>query len=365
MFKSISFYVGKDTISLYGKEFPLGALSVEIINTPICETGELLCLLKQGTFLCEQFEGTKACYYLFRANQIFLQLETRLRAYPLLALLQQEQSPLWNTTVLHRKNWPVFRDYFSQFRSILNSILDFQYVITDFTSRHILPMESLSVSNLSLAARNLMEQPYFIFCSPVEKKEQIRVLSFPYSNNQPIVLDYQVQESPAGSGNFQITEAYTTDQLLMLLKIDFYRALTAGHIIRRCEYCGRYFLLTRAYHTKYCDNPAPDNPKYTCAQMGYRASRKKEKAKDDPKAEALRRCLQRITKDCSRGIITAEEKQRLKEKARDLYHQAKIRSGTSYEEFEKFLASEQLYPLCGVTRQTKPVGHPKKEAVRS
>lgn len=43
----------------------------------------------------------------------------------------------------------------------------------------------------------------------------------------------------------------------------------------------------------------------------------------------------------------------------------KIRSGTSYDELEKSLASEQLYPLCGVIRQTKPVGHPKKETVRS
>lgn len=365
MFRKISFYVGKETISLYGQVFPLGALSVEIINIPFCEIGELYPLLEKGKLFCEQYEGSRASYFLFRAIQTFLQVENRLRKYPLLRLLQQEPSPFWRTTVLRHEDWPVFQEYFSRFKSILDSLQQFQSVITDFTLKYVLPMESLSVSNLSLAARRLTDQNYFIFYPRKDEEDELRFLSVPYAHNQPMVLDFQVRELPAGSGNYQITEAYTTDRLLMLLKIDFYRALNTGHIIRRCEYCDRYFLLTKAYHTKYCDNPAPDNPKYTCAQMGYRASRKKEKSEDDPKAESLRRCLQRITKDCSRGIITAEEKDRLKEKARDLYHQAKIRSGTGYEEFEKSLASEQLYPFCGVIRNAKPVGHPKKETVRS
>ena len=155
------------------------------------------------------------------------------------------------------------------------------------------------------------------------------------------------------------------ESLLMLLKIDFYKALEAGHLIRRCEYCGRVFLLAKRLHTKYCDNPAPDNPKYTCAQMGYRLTRRKEEPGDDPKADALRRCLNRIAKDCSRQIITAEDKDLLKAKVEELYHAAKIRSGVTYEEFEESLKSKNLYPLCGVTRKSNPVGHPKKETVRS
>ncbi len=147
----------------------------------------------------------------------------------------------------------------------------------------------------------------------------------------------------------------------MLLTVDFYKALGAGHLIRQCEYCGRFFLLTKRLHTKYCDNPAPDNPKYTCAQLGYQKSRKKEQPEDDPKADSLRRCLNRIAQDCSRKRITPEERDRLKAKANEIYHEAKIRSGVTYEEFEKSLASENLYSLCNVIKKSNPVGRPKAE----
>lgn len=143
------------------------------------------------------------------------------------------------------------------------------------------------------------------------------------------------------------------------MKTDFYEALKAGFIIRQCEYCGRCFLLKKAYHTKYCDNPTPDNPKYTCAQLGYRKRGIKEIIADNPKAQSLQRCLDRIEKDCTRKIITAEEKEMLSQKARDMYHRAVTKSGVSNEDFEKTLATKELNPKCGVIRKTKRRGRPK------
>jgi hypothetical protein len=176
-----------------------------------------------------------------------------------------------------------------------------------------------------------------------------------------VELKFETVASDSGTNEFQVLEKYTTESLLMLLTVDFYKALGAGHLIRQCEYCGRFFLLTKRLHTKYCDNPAPDNPKYTCAQMGYQKSRKKEHTKDDPKADSLRRCLNRITQDCSRKRITPEERDGLKAKANEIYHEAKIRSRVTYEEFENALASKNLYPLCSVIRKSNPVGRPKAE----
>lgn len=111
------------------------------------------------------------------------------------------------------------------------------------------------------------------------------------------------------------------------MKTDFYKALEAEYIIRLCEYCGRFFLLKKAYHTKYCDKPAPDNPKYTCAQLGYHCKGVKETVADNPKAQSLNLCYKRIDKDLSRRIITAEERGILYAKAKDLYHNAKITPG--------------------------------------
>ena len=220
-------------------------------------------------------------------------------------------------------------------------------------------MKELTPSNLSNAATKLNCDYY-----RMDFPENNEIDFFPYPNS-PIELNFKLVDADSNADHIQVLEEYTTGSLLMLLKIDFYKALEVGHLIRRCEYCGRVFLLTKRLHTKYCDNPAPDNPQYTCAQMGYRLTRKKEDPGNDPKADSLRRCLNRITKDCSRQIITEEDRDLLKAKAEELYHSAKIRSGVTYEEFEESLKSKNLYPLCGVIRKSNPVGHPKKETVRS
>ena len=68
---------------------------------------------------------------------------------------------------------------------------------------------------------------------------------------------------------------------------------------------------------------------------------------------------------CFPLMISGVPKAQAKEKAKELYHDAKIRSGVTYEEFETSLASKNLYPLCGVKKKSNPVGHPKKETVRS
>ena len=135
-------------------------------------------------------------------------------------------------------------------------------------------LPELNANSISDAMKLLTDHYYTIYFP--DKK---RCLFYPYHNNRPIKLGFKNQVSP--SGEYQIVETYTTENLLMLLKIDFYKALEAGHMIRQCAYCGRFFLLTKRLHTKYCDNPAPNSPEYTCAQMGYRLTRRKEKPEDE------------------------------------------------------------------------------------
>ena len=182
-----------------------------------------------------------------------------------------------------------------------------------------------------------------------------------YTYSDPVFLRLIPRETTPGSGVFKVYEYYETTSLQAMLKLDFYKALEAGHLIRRCEYCGRHFLLRKGYHTKYCDRPNPDNPKYTCAQLGYRMRGIKEGAEDSPLTQALYHCFQRIDKDKTRGAITAEEREMLREKAKELYHEARVTAGTTYAAFNESLSKENLYPLCGVQRRSKPRGRPRKE----
>ena len=180
-----------------------------------------------------------------------------------------------------------------------------------------------------------------------------------YARSDKMQIEYIPRETYEGSGEYKIYTYYQVNRLQAFLKTDFYEALKAGFIIRQCEYCGRCFLLKKAYHTKYCDNPSPDNPKYTCAQLGYRKRGIKETIADNPKAQSLQRCLDRIEKDCTRKIITARDKDLLNKTVRDMYHRAVTQSGISNEDFEKSLATNVLYPKCGVIRKTKRRGRPK------
>lgn len=346
MFDSISFAISRKTICLYGREFLLGTLSTQVLNISHHQIMELYHLLKQGQSFCEQYENTEDVSILDQARIRYQELEYLLRQHPMLALLLDADCLLPKIPDVYHDWYPYIAACFSHAGDVLDSIQTFHDLVGHFIKSFILSPQSLTAGNLATLIRN----------------GDLHRMNSPDS---PIELTFDMTAETLGNKDFQILEQYRTGSLLMLLKIDFYKALEARHLIRRCEYCGRFFLLPKRLHTKYCDNPAPDHPQYTCAQMGYRLTRRKENTEDDPKADALRRCLNRITKDCSRGIITAEEKESLKVTAEELYHAARIRSGVTYEAFEESLKSQNLYPLCGVIRNSRPVGHPKKETIRS
>lgn len=247
-----------------------------------------------------------------------------------------------------------YKNFCSMYERILSDIQSFKNTIYNFIDFYLSKLQKLNSNNYASALHNFLNHPSAIklIANPITDTGL-------FTNADSVTLRYIPRETLKGSGEFKIYEYYEVQSLQTLLKTDFYKALEAGYIIRRCEYCGRFFLLNKAYHTKYCDKPAPDNPNYTCAQLGYHYKGVKETVADNPKAQSLNRCYKRIDKDLSRRIITAEEREILYAKAKDLYHHAKITPGISNEEFEKSLASGNLYPLCNVIRKTNPRGRPK------
>lgn len=253
-----------------------------------------------------------------------------------------------------KAKWEYYKNFCSMYERILSDIQSFNNTIYNFIDFYLSKIQKLNSNNYTSALHNFLNHPSAIklIANPITDTGL-------FTNADSVTLRYIPRETLKGSGEFKIYEYYEVQSLQTLLKTDFYKALEAGYIIRRCEYCGRFFLLNKAYHTKYCDKPAPDNPNYTCAQLGYHYKGVKETVADNPKAQSLNRCYKRIDKDLSRRIITAEEREILYAKAKDLYHHAKITPGISNEEFEKSLASGNLYPLCNVIRKTNPRGRPK------
>lgn len=252
--------------------------------------------------------------------------------------------------------YTVYKKQAAAYASIVGDIFSFNNTIHNFIGKFLSKLAKLSPSNYAAALYDFLNHPGAdkLIATPWRGAEF-------YSSADAVILRFIPKAISPDSDDYQIYEYYEVTSLQTLLKLDFYKALEARHIIRRCEYCKRFFLLTKAYHTKYCDLPCPDRPQYTCAQVGRYTLGRKEKMKDDPKLQALNRCFRRIDQDVSRGIISDADREALKKEAKHLHRQAFIRSGTTNEMFEEILKTDNLYPRCGISRKTNPVGRPPKK----
>ncbi len=173
-----------------------------------------------------------------------------------------------------------------------------------------------------------------------------------------MILQYVPMLKPGGK-EFTIAEYFRMDNLQAVLKTDLLRGFMKGHFPRQCEHCGRYFLMTKGYRTRFCDMPSPENPNRTCKQMAYAKRREKEKPSEDPKVQSYKRCLDRLNKSCTRGSITPEQKKRLVALVEELYLKATTTPAFSNEEFEKALQSKQLYAQLGIASRSR--GRPQKQ----
>lgn len=415
MFWGISFCVGNKTIEVNEQEFSLGELSAECLNITAGEYAAMREVSRQAVKNMNAYEASHDLTDWFHANEDMLQLDEMLRRYHLFRLLREDTSILseareftqqyslfdeteWTFTEHDLRimaqieeynnylenpgeygreyeppvppdrtrmclicpgdieaKWKVYRDFADRYVIVVSDIASFNTTIQNFIRVVLSKLEKMNANQYVAALYDFFsyERADKLIANPSRGSGFYFVVD-------TVELRHIPRETTPGSGEFRIYEYYEVKMLQALLKMDFYKALEAGYTIRKCSYCGRYFLLKDARHTKYCDRPSPSNPKYTCAQLGYHFRAIKETAGDNPRSQSLRRCLQRIDRDVSRGVITAEDKVVLYKKAKGLFHAAETEAGTSYETFEQMLQSKNLYPLCGVVRKSKPRGRPKR-----
>lgn len=381
MYRTITFYVGKKTIVLGEQSFMLGQLTAEILNISPEEHQTMMQILSQAMDEMKQYRETKDTSHWASANQHLLELDRKLCAYQLFRLLKedpcvlQETESLLNTLAQEaldgfdiaeeeeiaqpeavEYHWAAYVENYKTYRSILTNLASFNQTIRFFIQHYLSTLRKMDSENYAAALYEYLNDP----------RAAQKIIAGPfsggglYSNADPVLLRFVPRRIDPEVDEYQIFEYYEVYNLQTLLKMDFYRALGAGHVIRKCEYCGRYFMLTKGYHTKYCDQPNPQHPEFTCAQLGYRQTGLKEAAKDDPLKQSLFRCSQRLNKDVSRGNLTAEEREILYEKAMELHFDARQTPEISFEAFDRSLATDNLCSLCGIQRRANKVGRPKK-----
>ena len=78
MFQSITFYIGGKALGIYGEEFPLGALTTEVLNITPAEYQALDVRLKSAIEGMALYEKTHKLTDWYQANEQMLRLNEAL-----------------------------------------------------------------------------------------------------------------------------------------------------------------------------------------------------------------------------------------------------------------------------------------------
>ncbi len=157
---------------------------------------------------------------------------------------------------------------------------------------------------------------------------------------------YIAVKKNAKSVNATLAKRLSFDSYYSLILTDFFEGLHYGHYPRRCEICGKYFLMQSARRQKYCS--------YGIAPVLYRGNKiscrkyaavlnRKEKAENDPIAAIYNRRCAAIRTECGRGTIKTEFAETAKRLAKEHKLRAQTDDRYAKEEYRKDMSRETLY----------------------
>ena len=137
----------------------------------------------------------------------------------------------------------------------------------------------------------------------------------------PIEVAFRTIPHPEKEGVFLLAEEVFFRELNTFLSLDLMRGFAAGHLPRRCEHCGRWFLLENGYDTRYCENPAPEEPDKTCRQVG--AHRKETRLNGTAEIrKEYTRVTNRLKGQKYRGTLSTDDWNKLMRQVQDLREEA-------------------------------------------
>lgn len=157
---------------------------------------------------------------------------------------------------------------------------------------------------------------------------------------------YIAVKKNAKSVNAALAKRLNFDSYYSLILTDFFEGLHYGHYPRRCEICGKYFLMQSARRQKYCSyGIAPElyrGNKISCRKYAAVLNRK-EKAENDPIAAIYNRRCAAIRTECGRGTIKVEFAETAKRLAKEHKLRAQTDDRYAKEEYRKAMSRDALY----------------------
>lgn len=215
------------------------------------------------------------------------------------------------------------------------------------TKSILLFFDSLA-DDLILAHGNLLK-----FCNRIDEVERLDE-----AHLLPLALEIFVDHHFTQSGRYisvkknansvtgTVAKKLNFDSYYSFILTDFFEGLHYGHYPRKCEICGKHFLMQSARRQKYCSyGIAPElyrGNKITCRKYAAVLNRK-EKAENDPIVSLYNRRCAAIRTECGRGTITKEYAEIAKRIAKERKQLALNDDKYAKTQYKKDMSREVLY----------------------
>lgn len=329
------------TLILYGEQYPIGTLAVELLNRR--DLYEAALSMRQEADILSEFVKEDAFHAddlpLLRSAvfHILHQFET---LKPLQIFLTPEQlDTLWalfdaeTDQVIRARDAQI--DRLTNPTSMTEEELYKQYPILQ---NPIYPIaQGNMIHAIHSAGRMILRLPgdvcllYDMFSAAADayscdekhtKKMLMRLASEHVDANsvETIVHYIPLQEQKKKKPVYSIGRRIRFRGYVDLVFTDFFEGLRCGHYPRKCVVCGKYFLVTSGHEQKICDGyttvKRPDGQFYTCHQYARR-KREKEAAEANPVKQIYDRTMDLIRHDVSRSILTPEQAKTAKSLAKE------------------------------------------------
>ena len=268
------------------------------------------------------------------------------------------------TTLFTEENWQKICGYFAEKaklsllsqNEIAAGTADRMKTATDFSviESNIAEIKSILLffdtlaDDLILAHGNLLK-----FCNRIDEVERLDE-----AHLLPLALEIFVDHHFTQSGRYisvkknaksvtgTVAKRLNFDSYYSFILTDFFEGLHYGHYPRKCEICGKYFLMQSARRQKYCSyGIAPElyrGKKITCRKYAAVLNRK-EKAENDPIVSLYNRRCAAIRTECGRGTITKEYAEIAKRIAKERKQLALNDDQYAKTQYRKDMSREALY----------------------
>ncbi len=161
----------------------------------------------------------------------------------------------------------------------------------------------------------------------------------------PVSTQYVPYKKNASSKAATVARRLFFDSYYSFVLTDFFEGLHYGHYPRKCEICGKYFLMTSARRQRYCTGTAPyeiRGKKVSCRTYAASINRKELAAADPIVALYTSRC-NAIRSEKSRGTITEEFAKAALELAKEHKLKAQLEDDYAQKHYPIEMSRNTLY----------------------